>query len=42
MLLHAERLRFIHPHSGERVDALAPPDAELAKALALFGDAPVA
>ena len=38
MLLHAERLRFIHPHSGERVDALAPPDAELAKALALFGE----
>ena len=37
MLLHAERLRFIHPHSGERVDALAPPDAEFAKALALFG-----
>lgn len=40
MLLHAERLRFLHPHSGERVDALAPPDAEFAKALALFGGPP--
>ena len=41
MLLHAERLRFAHPHTGERIDALAPPDAEFAKALALFGADPV-
>ena len=37
MLLHAERLRFDHPRSGERIDAVAPVDAEFAKALALFG-----
>lgn len=36
MLLHAERLRFPHPHGGAAVDAVAPPDAEFAKALALF------
>ena len=38
MLLHAERLRFSHPHSGERVEAVAPVDAEFAKALGLFGE----
>lgn len=37
MLLHARRLAFTHPHSGERVEVLAPPDAEFGKALALFG-----
>jgi len=36
MLLHARRLAFVHPHSGERVEAMAPPDAEFAKALTLF------
>ncbi len=36
MLLHAERLRFDHPYSGARIEAVAPPDAEFAKALALF------
>ena len=36
MLLHARRLAFTHPHTGERIEALAPPDAEFAKALALF------
>jgi len=36
MLLHAERLRFPHPATGVPLDALAPPDAEFAKALALF------
>lgn len=36
MLLHAERLRFEHPATGATVDAVAPPDAEFAKALALF------
>lgn len=38
MLLHAERLRFDHPHSGVRIEAVAPVDAEFAKALALFGE----
>ncbi len=38
MLLHAERLRFDHPRSGERIDAVAPVDAEFAKALALFSE----
>lgn len=36
MLLHARRLAFDHPHTGGRVKAVAPPDAEFAKALALF------
>ena len=40
MLLHARRLAFVHPASGERVDVLAPPDAQFARALALFADAP--
>ena len=37
MLLHAQRLAFAHPFTGERIEASAPPDAEFAKALALFG-----
>lgn len=41
MLLHAERLSFPHPVTGTRVVARAPAfDAEFAKALALFDDAP--
>jgi len=36
MLLHAHRLAFTHPLTGERIEALAPPDAEFNKALALF------
>ncbi|TAK38971.1 MAG: pseudouridylate synthase [Lysobacteraceae bacterium] len=36
MLLHAHRLAFTHPLTGERIEALAPPDAEFDKALALF------
>lgn len=36
MLLHAERLRFGHPQTGEQIEAVAPVDAEFAKALALF------
>lgn len=36
MLLHANRLCFIHPHSGEPLVAQAPIDAGFAKALALF------
>lgn len=36
MLLHARRLAFVHPHTSERIEALAPVDAEFAKALALF------
>ncbi|RDZ26769.1 pseudouridine synthase [Lysobacter silvisoli] len=39
MLLHAQRLAFLHPVSGERIAAVAPADAELAKALALFEEA---
>jgi tRNA pseudouridine65 synthase len=37
MLLHARRLAFDHPRTGERIEAIAPPDAEFARALALFG-----
>ncbi len=37
MLLHARRLAFLHPHTGVRIEALAPLDAEFIKALDLFG-----
>ena len=38
MLLHAESLAFPHPgRPGERVEVVAPADAEFARALALFG-----
>lgn len=40
MLLHARRLAFVHPASGTRIEVRAPLDAEFAKALALFNDAP--
>ena len=40
MLLHARRLAFVHPGTGERVDVTAPVDAEFARALALFEGAP--
>jgi tRNA pseudouridine65 synthase len=36
MLLHARRLAFTHPRTGARIVAIAPVDAEFAKALALF------
>jgi tRNA pseudouridine65 synthase len=36
MLLHAQRLGFAHPHTGERLALEAPPDTEFARALALF------
>ncbi|WP_246069818.1 pseudouridine synthase [Cognatiluteimonas lumbrici] len=36
MLLHARRLAFEHPRDGRRIEALAPPDAEFTRALALF------
>ena len=37
MLLHAERLSFPHPGDpARRVEAVAPPDAEFARALAFF------
>ena len=36
MLLHARRLAFVHPDSGDRLEVHAPVDAEFAKALALF------
>lgn len=42
MLLHARRLAFVHPHTGDPIEALAAPDAEFAKALALFDWAPAA
>lgn len=41
MLLHAQRLSFLHPGSGERLRVSAPVDAEFAKALALFDPAPI-
>lgn len=37
MLLHAVRLSFPHPMTGERIEAVAPLDAEFRKAFALFG-----
>jgi tRNA pseudouridine65 synthase len=37
MLLHAERLTFPHPLTGQRMSLSAPPDVEFAKAMALFG-----
>ena len=36
MLLHASRLSFTHPLSGERIAAIAPLDAEWRKVFALF------
>ena len=39
MLLHAQRLAFVHPHTDARIEAIAPPDTEFARALGLFGDA---
>ncbi len=36
MLLHAVRLSFPHPLTGERIEAVAPLDAEFVKAYALF------
>lgn len=40
MLLHARRLAFTHPHTGERIVVTAPVDDEFAKVLALFDVAP--
>ncbi|MBA3930535.1 MAG: pseudouridylate synthase [Xanthomonas sp.] len=37
MLLHAVQLSFPHPLTGERIEAVAPLDAEFLKAYALFG-----
>ena len=37
MLLHAERLEFLHPADGRRISVTAPLDAEFTKACALFG-----
>ena len=36
MLLHAQRLGFVHPVTGVRLSVTAPVDAELGKAVALF------
>ena len=41
MLLHARRLAFTHPHTGARIEAVAPVDAEFDKALALFAKPPL-
>jgi len=38
MLLHARRLAFTHPVTGERLDVVAPFDAEFQRAMRLFGD----
>ena len=38
MLLHSRRLAFVHPVTGEPIDARAPLDAEFLRALALFGE----
>ena len=38
MLLHAWRLAFTHPVTGERLDVVAPFDAEFQRAMRLFGD----
>jgi tRNA pseudouridine65 synthase len=37
MLLHAVRLAFPHPATGDRIDVTAPLDAEFRKAFQLFG-----
>ncbi len=37
MLLHAERLRFTHPHDGQGVDVRAGLDAQFQRAFGLFG-----
>lgn len=39
MLLHAQRLAFVHPHDGRRLEVVAPVDAEFARALVLFDQA---
>jgi tRNA pseudouridine65 synthase len=38
MLLHARRLAFTHPATGERVTVVAPFDAQFERAIALFGE----
>ena len=40
MLLHARRLGFLHPGTGQRLVVEAPVDAEFARALALFDAVP--
>ncbi|MFC4727415.1 pseudouridine synthase [Coralloluteibacterium thermophilus] len=40
MLLHAWTLGFVHPSSGERVEVVAPPDAEWMRLFARLGWAP--
>jgi tRNA pseudouridine65 synthase len=36
MLLHAERLGFVHPETGKRIEVQAPLDPQFARACALF------
>ena len=38
MLLHARRLAFLHPSTGERIAVIAPFDAQFARAVECFGD----
>jgi tRNA pseudouridine65 synthase len=40
MLLHAERLAFVHPMAGVRCETTAPLDVEFERAVRLFGDEP--
>ena len=40
MLLHAERIGFAHPETGERLAVSVPPDAAFARALRLFDPVP--
>ncbi len=37
MLLHASSLSFLHPRSGERIEAVAPLDAQWVKVFEMFG-----
>lgn len=37
MLLHASRLAFVHPVTGQRIEVVAPLDAEWGKVFELFG-----
>ena len=40
MLLHASRLSFLHPVTGERIETLAPLDSEFRKAFEMFSWGP--
>jgi len=42
MLLHAQRLAFVHPQGGAWIEVVAPLDAEFARAVTLFDKPPPA